>query len=63
MKGVVTKENDTIDRTKKISWEYSIVGAIIMILDLAILSVRLWWNIQWKCLYSGGDFDRAIEIE
>lgn len=34
-----------------------------MILDLAILSVRLWWNIQWKCLYSGGDFDRAIEIE
>ena len=59
----MTKESDTIDRTKKISWGYSIVGAIIMILDLAILSVRLWWNSQWKYLYSGEDFDAAVEIE
>lgn len=63
MKGVMTKESNTVDRTKKISWGYGIVGAIIMILDLAISSVRLWWNIQWKCLYLGGDFDIAIEIE
>lgn len=63
MKGVMTKESNTVDRTKKISWGYGIVGAIIMILDLAISSVRLWWNIQWKCLCLGGDFDIAIEIE
>lgn len=40
MKGVMTQESNTVDRTKKISWGYGIVGAIIMILDLAISSVR-----------------------
>lgn len=46
--GVMTKKNDTIDRNKKkIIWGYSILEAIVMILDLTVFELS-----HWKCLYS-----------